>query len=274
MGLAVYIYSTGTVVLCFGGICCILQQFACLLACLLQIKAKQTWATTHHNITLLLWTNCLLERSVGMCVCVCVCVFSRFSFVLGGYHWMHARENCSGLQAAGSFIKAPNGYHFLWKPSTERKKKKKNHPSFVYSHTHMLTYVPVKYQNPDDIPAQVLRLVLCQKYQRLSPPPPPPLLSFYCHLKERTKETTIISFSSPTHKIYVPSSSSSCCSVRFCETWQFQKKLKNFQNTQFQQNHPRVVGTVDSFLWVSKSSLLSQLPYCIIQAKVRGRGVK
>jgi hypothetical protein len=54
VGLAVYIYRTGTVVLCFGGTCCILQQFACLLACLLQIKAKQTWATTHHNTTLLL----------------------------------------------------------------------------------------------------------------------------------------------------------------------------------------------------------------------------
>jgi hypothetical protein len=45
------------------------------------------------------------------------------------------------------------------------------------------------------------------------------------------------------------------------------KKLKIFQNTQFQQNHLRVVGTVDSFLWVSKSCLLSQLPYCKISSK-------
>lgn len=136
---------------------------------------------------------------------------------------MHAGENCSGLQAAGSFVKAPNGYHFLRKPSTERKKKK-DRPSFVYSHTHMLTYVPVKYQNPDNIPAQVFRLVLCQKYQRLSPPPPPPppLVSENCHLKERKKErkkppSSVLSL--PHATLYVPSSSSaSSCFVRFCET--------------------------------------------------------
>lgn len=195
---------------------------------------------------------------------------------------MHAGENCSGLQAAGSFVKAPNGYHFLRKPSTERKKKK-DRPSFVYSHTHMLTYVPVKYQNPDNIPAQVFRLVLCQKYQRLSPPPPPPppLVSENCHLKERKKERNhhhqfFLShtqrYMSLHHLLLLLVLSGS---VKLDNS---QKKLKFFQNTtQFQQNHPPVVGTVDSFFCeFQKSALLSQLPYlltyCKIQAKVRGAG--
>ncbi len=175
---------------------------------------------------------------------------------------MHAGENCSGLQAAGSFVKVPNGYHFLWKPSTERKKKKKkNHPSFVYSHTHMLTYVPVKYQNPDDIPAQVFRLVLCQKYQRLSPPPPPHPPRNAIWRKERKKEKNHHHQFFLSHTQHYMSLHHLLLLLVLSGSVKLDNSQKNsnfFQNTQFQQNHPRVVvGTVDSFFCEFQNLLYS-----------------
>jgi len=47
-------------------------------------------------------------------VCVCVCVFQVFIRVLVDItECMQVRTAHSGLQVAGSFVKAPNGYHFL-----------------------------------------------------------------------------------------------------------------------------------------------------------------
>jgi hypothetical protein len=43
-------------------------------------------------------------KGIHVCVCVCVCVFSRFWFVLGGYDWMHAGENCSLRFTGGWFL--------------------------------------------------------------------------------------------------------------------------------------------------------------------------
>jgi hypothetical protein len=83
----------------------------CLFACLLQIKAKQTWATTHHNTQHFCFKLVVCWK--GVCVCVCVCFPGFHSCWVDITECMQVRTAHSGLQAAGSFVKALNGYHFL-----------------------------------------------------------------------------------------------------------------------------------------------------------------
>ncbi len=100
-----------------------------------------------------------------------------------------------------------------------------------------------------------------------------------CHLKERKKERKkppSSVFPLPHTTLYVPSSSSaSSCFVRFSvKLDNSQKKLKFFSK------HPISTKSSSSssrhcrqlFLWVSKSSLLSQLPYLTAKFKQKSGG--
>ncbi len=249
---------------------CYSNLLVCLLACYRSKQSRHGPPPT-TTTTLLLSTSCLLERYICVGVCGCVCFPGFHSCWVDTTECMQVRTAHSGSQAAGSFVKAPNGYHFLWKPSTERKKEEEEEPPIIclLSHTHAYIcacQVSESRWHPRHPGFQTGSLSEISTVITTSSSSS----CENCHLKERKKETTIISSFSPTHKIIYPFIIIFFfffCQVLWNLTIPQKKKLKIFQNTQFQQNHLRVVGTVDSFLWVSKSCLLSQLPYCKISSK-------
>ncbi len=186
--------------ICFGGTCCILQQFACLLACLLATDHSKA-DMGHHPPQPQHFCFELVVCWKGIYVWVCVCVFQVFIRV--GWISLNACRWELLTQVYRRQVALSKPLMVITSCENHQLKKEEEEPPIIclLSHTHAyICACQVSESRWHPRPgfqtgslSEISTVITTSSSSS----------SFWenCHLKERKKETTIISSFSPTHKI-------------------------------------------------------------------------